>query len=293
MTAINLDVLARFALLPGAAELMQAFSVIPPGPLRDSVIHHAQVIAQEYAGTPPQHRAPPPQALAPTSPAAKPVKGKPPALALVGQRTPPVGDDPHLKIVQMRLEGFTIPQIMAEVGLGRSAVFRTLAAARKAGAPVPQQSPREDLQAQVVKLRKKNWTQAAIAKQLSCSKSHVETLLREARAAGEDLSPKGRKAWPTKPETAGKQAMAALRRAAEARGISVDAYVARQQQALDLALKGAGYERILRETGETDVKIVSVWMANARAAGHPVLFMTAADRPLEGEVIQLEEARQA
>jgi hypothetical protein len=32
--------------LPGAAELVEAFSAIPPGPVRDSVVSHAQVLAQ-------------------------------------------------------------------------------------------------------------------------------------------------------------------------------------------------------------------------------------------------------
>ena len=37
--------LAQFMILPGAAELVEAFSVLPPGDVRDSVVSHAQVLA--------------------------------------------------------------------------------------------------------------------------------------------------------------------------------------------------------------------------------------------------------
>src|SRR5687768_16662537 len=51
---------ARFLLLPGAGRLLAAFGDIPPGPLRDSVITHAEVIASTYTGAPPKHRMPDP-----------------------------------------------------------------------------------------------------------------------------------------------------------------------------------------------------------------------------------------
>jgi hypothetical protein len=44
--------LAQFMVLPGAAELVEAFSAIPPGPVRDSVVNHAQVLAQASGWNP-------------------------------------------------------------------------------------------------------------------------------------------------------------------------------------------------------------------------------------------------
>lgn len=38
--------LAQFMVLPGASELIEAFAALPPGPVRDSVVNHAQVLAQ-------------------------------------------------------------------------------------------------------------------------------------------------------------------------------------------------------------------------------------------------------
>jgi DNA-binding CsgD family transcriptional regulator len=39
--------------LPGAAELVDAFSAIPPGPLRDSIVHHARMLAENSGWRPP------------------------------------------------------------------------------------------------------------------------------------------------------------------------------------------------------------------------------------------------
>ena len=45
--------LAQFMVLPGAAELVEAFSAIRPGPLRDSIVHHARMIAENDGRNPP------------------------------------------------------------------------------------------------------------------------------------------------------------------------------------------------------------------------------------------------
>jgi hypothetical protein len=45
--------MSQFFALPGASELVEAFSAIPPGPVRDSVVSHAQVLAQASGWTPP------------------------------------------------------------------------------------------------------------------------------------------------------------------------------------------------------------------------------------------------
>ena len=49
-TALDMMELARFAVLPGANRLIQAFASIPPGPMRDAVIHLAETTAQTYSG---------------------------------------------------------------------------------------------------------------------------------------------------------------------------------------------------------------------------------------------------
>src|SRR5215831_12285205 len=52
MASIDPIELAQFMVLPGAAELIQAFASLPPGEIRDSVVHHAQVLARAHAGGP-------------------------------------------------------------------------------------------------------------------------------------------------------------------------------------------------------------------------------------------------
>jgi hypothetical protein len=44
--------IAQFFALPGAAELVEAFSAIPPGELRDSAVSHVQIIARHCGWTP-------------------------------------------------------------------------------------------------------------------------------------------------------------------------------------------------------------------------------------------------
>jgi hypothetical protein len=57
-------VFARFMVMPGASELVEAFSQIPPGPLRDSVISHAQVMALTYSSAPADQQMPDPLIVA-------------------------------------------------------------------------------------------------------------------------------------------------------------------------------------------------------------------------------------
>jgi hypothetical protein len=53
MSAIDPLKMAQFFALPGAAELVEAFSAIPPGAVRNSVVSHAQVLAQAAGWSPP------------------------------------------------------------------------------------------------------------------------------------------------------------------------------------------------------------------------------------------------
>jgi hypothetical protein len=127
--SINLDVLARFAILPGAAELMEAFSVIPPGPLRASVIQHAQVIAQTYAGAPADHRMPDPiQKIGGTARVTKPLPKLPPS------------EGPSAEIVRRRLAGETPMAIAKALRIDVQVVYQATYDARKAGIAMPKRS---------------------------------------------------------------------------------------------------------------------------------------------------------
>jgi len=53
MSRIDPLALAQFMILPGAAELVEAYSAIGPGPMRDSLVHLAQTYAQTEGWSPP------------------------------------------------------------------------------------------------------------------------------------------------------------------------------------------------------------------------------------------------
>lgn len=124
-----MEVLARFAILPGAAELMEAFAVIPVGPMRDAVIHLALTTAATYSATP--------QAAAPQQ--AIPRINQPAQLQAPQTRTgrAPPTESLEMEIVKMRIEGVEPRQIAFDLRLDPHTVYHALAAARKAGAPIP------------------------------------------------------------------------------------------------------------------------------------------------------------
>jgi hypothetical protein len=53
MAAIDPIQLAQFCILPGAAELIEAFASLPPGEVRDSAVSHVQVLARACGWTAP------------------------------------------------------------------------------------------------------------------------------------------------------------------------------------------------------------------------------------------------
>jgi DNA-binding CsgD family transcriptional regulator len=118
---------ARFAVLPGAADLVKAFAAIPPGPLRDSVIHHAQVIAATYTGAPAQQRMPDPIGV---------LGGAPRQLATRTGRAPPI-ESQELDIVQRRMAGQTAADIARALNIHVSTVYAALKEARRGGLPIP------------------------------------------------------------------------------------------------------------------------------------------------------------
>lgn len=122
---IDMAALARFAILPGAAPLMRAFSEIPPGPMREAVIHLAVTTAATYTGAPAQ-RMPDPLA-----------QGRRPAQLTSRTGRAPKTDDPKTEAVNLRMAGKTVTEIMETTGLSRQDVYQATYEARKAGLKVP------------------------------------------------------------------------------------------------------------------------------------------------------------
>lgn len=125
---------ARFLLMPGAGRLLAAFGDIPPGPLRDSVITHAEVIASTYTGAPPKHRMPDPiKGLARAANVALP----PAAPETVTGRAPPSLGERDDQIIRLRLNGVTPKHIAKKLKISPSIVWSVLAKARAAGIDIP------------------------------------------------------------------------------------------------------------------------------------------------------------
>src|SRR4051812_19071782 len=124
MSTVSLEALARFAVLPGAAELIEAFSMIPPGPMRDAVLHLAQTTASTYQGGP-QAQPYRPEFIAPSAPAASG-----PGLRL--GRAPPT-ESREAKAVQLRIDHpeMKTSEIAKKTGLENQQVYQAIYAARK------------------------------------------------------------------------------------------------------------------------------------------------------------------
>ena len=127
---VDLMDMVRFLVLPGAVELLQAFARIPPGALRESVIAHAEVIAQTYTAAPPEQQMPDP--LLTASRTAQP----PPRPVLEA----PTGREPKTleeRIMKLRLAGANKADIMSATGAPRQKVEGVIKAARAAGVKLP------------------------------------------------------------------------------------------------------------------------------------------------------------
>lgn len=127
--------MARFFALPGAFRLMSAFSRIPPGALRDSVIAHAEVMAVEYDGAR-AGGAPIPDPLAVMAALAPPVAPAPEQAALPAPNRR--GASVEEQVVRMRMQKKTSIEIAESMaGLSRQKVDVILNMARKAGTKFP------------------------------------------------------------------------------------------------------------------------------------------------------------
>lgn len=124
--------LARFLVLPGAERLVAAFSQVPPGPLRDSIISHAEVMASTYSGAPAESQMPDPLLMASQR------QGTALAAAIAGPgRSRLNPDDPAVRIVELRKQGWSPQRIAPVVKMGVDEVQAHLKAARAAGLKFP------------------------------------------------------------------------------------------------------------------------------------------------------------
>jgi hypothetical protein len=126
--------MARFLVMPGVADLLDAFSRIPPGPLRDSVISHARVIADQYSGAPAEYAMRDPLlTAAQTAPVDTPLIEAPRQAAL-----PKAFEGPEAEVIRRRKLGQHPQQITAEMGnIQRSVVSKIIYNATKAGVKFP------------------------------------------------------------------------------------------------------------------------------------------------------------
>lgn len=128
--------LARFMVMPGAAALVEAYSRIPPGPLRESIISHAQVMALTYDGAPVANRMPDPLLLA----AGASPQHPPPALDGPKSRAPKLAS-PAARAVELRLSGIRAARIAQRLNMPKMEVEAALADARAAGLKFPRDPP--------------------------------------------------------------------------------------------------------------------------------------------------------
>lgn len=131
---IDMATLARFAILPGASDLMEAFAAIPPGPMRDAVIHLARTTAGQFTGANGAYPMPDP---------IQHVGGgstRPKTLALPSTRTgrpPPGAETPEMQAVQMRMADVPVAEVCEATGLSKQQVYQAVHVARKAGVKFP------------------------------------------------------------------------------------------------------------------------------------------------------------
>ena len=234
--------LARFLVMPGIEPLLDAFGRIPPGPMRDSVIHLARTLADQYDAAPPEHAMPDP------------------LLSAAGYVVTP----PPAQAGRAALAGPTPTQN----GRGQRG--------QEAELPPALKGP----EAEVIRLRKKGVHPQAIHEELGVPRAHVDKIISSAKAAGivfknlrtNDMKgPLEKKPWHTSLDQLRGQGLSRVEAAAAARGISPQEYFQRRLTAVDMAMKGAQYPDICKAVKES-MKTVSLFLSNARAAGIPVPY---------------------
>jgi hypothetical protein len=128
--------IAQFFALPGAAELVDAFSAIPPGPVRESIVLHAQALAAAQSPQPQAQRQPPARNGA--------------LLAWQGEKPPPEQRQAYVsasmegRIVERALRGESVRSISEDTGIAASLIEKLKEKARREGRVIfPSDKPRE------------------------------------------------------------------------------------------------------------------------------------------------------
>lgn len=221
--------MARFLVLPGASRLLEAFATIPPGPLRDSVIAHAEVIAATYSGAPPEARMPDPLVMATQLAGTAQALPRPGAKALPGPSA--ISDTPHGQAVALSLQGMRPNDVAAQLGVGVGVIYDAKREARSAGVVFPN----------LIGQRGKS-------------------------AKGKGKIRFAQKVWHTDMSTVSPGAYGQMKSAAEVRGIDVEEYLSRRKTCLDMAMQGRPAYEIAGATGE-DEKVIKNWLSQARGTG--------------------------
>jgi transposase len=222
--------LARFMVLPGAADLVEAFAAIPDGLLRSTVITHAQAMAQTYNEARAHGAAiPDPLHLAAARAGPAPTQLPAPQSQFSTPRTA-VGPPDKAKIrldtvesqaVRLRLAGKIPGQIASELEVDIDIVTDALKAARRAGVKFKRTPPGQG---------------------------------------------KSRHQWPTSLDQIPRGPRAQIEKAALRLGISSEEYFARKLRAIELRQQGRTPEAIMDELHVPE-HVFWRWIYQARKAG--------------------------
>lgn len=140
MSQDNIDpvTLARFMVLPGAARLVAAFSGVPAHAVRETIIAHAEAIAQAFAAAPAHMRAPDPlQGVFAGQDGAHDSGrggGRP---ALAAPRGPNLTETPELRAVELMMQGLMPAEAAQHTGLTLKEVVAMRREAKAKGVHFP------------------------------------------------------------------------------------------------------------------------------------------------------------
>jgi hypothetical protein len=205
-TGIDPIILARFLVMPGVEPLLDAFGRIPPGPMRDSVIHLARTLADQYSNAPAGQSMPDPLLTAAgyvvteaprtadqlPAPDLKPKDAVPPNLA-----------GPEVEVIRRRKAKQHPQQIAEETKIPRVRVDQIIAEAKRAGVNFPN--------------------------------------IREAIGR-----PREHKPWHTSLDSMTGQGLSRVTEAAKARGITPQEYLRLKLLVVEMAMKGEQYPALMK-----------------------------------------------
>ena len=130
-------ILARFLVMPGVMPLLDAFGRIPPGPMRDSVIHLALTLADQYSSAPPQYAMPDPLLTAVGFATPAPLEKPAGAPSKSAHGPLPESAGPEADVIARRKRGQHPQRIFADTGIPVHTSSKIIAAAKAAGMTFP------------------------------------------------------------------------------------------------------------------------------------------------------------